>query len=98
MPDKYKGRCSQPTIGLSTTSPIEDLEKELEGSEGVCKPHRKNNNINQSDPPEFPETKPPTKEYMEGPMAPVAYVPEVDLVEHQWEERPLAMCRPNVSV
>jgi hypothetical protein len=25
--------------------------------------HRKNNNINQPDPPELPETKPPTKEY-----------------------------------
>ena len=26
-------------------------------------PHRKENNINQSDPPKFPGTKPPTKEY-----------------------------------
>jgi hypothetical protein len=26
-------------------------------------PHRKNNNVNQPDPPELPRTKPPTKEY-----------------------------------
>ena len=33
--------------------------KELKGLE----PHRKNNNVNQPDSPEFPGTKPPTKEY-----------------------------------
>jgi hypothetical protein len=26
-PDKYRGGCSQPTIGLSTWSPVEELEK-----------------------------------------------------------------------
>jgi hypothetical protein len=26
-------------------------------------PHRKNNNVNQPDPPKLPGTKPPTKEY-----------------------------------
>jgi hypothetical protein len=26
--------------------------------------------------------------HMEGPMAPAAYVAEVGLVEHQWEEQP----------
>jgi hypothetical protein len=25
--DKYRGRCSEPTIGLSTGSPMEELEK-----------------------------------------------------------------------
>jgi hypothetical protein len=35
-----------------------------EGAEGVCNYiYRKNNNINQPDPPEFPGTKPPTKEH-----------------------------------
>jgi hypothetical protein len=29
MPDKYRGGCSHPTIGLSTGSPVEKLEKEL---------------------------------------------------------------------
>ena len=28
-PDKYRGRSSQPAIGLSTGSPMEELEKEL---------------------------------------------------------------------
>jgi hypothetical protein len=27
VPDKYRGGCSQPNIGLSTGSPIEELEK-----------------------------------------------------------------------
>jgi hypothetical protein len=27
MPDIFIGGCSQPTIGLSTRSPIEELEK-----------------------------------------------------------------------
>jgi hypothetical protein len=28
VPDKYRGGYSQPTVGLSTGSPIEELEKE----------------------------------------------------------------------
>jgi hypothetical protein len=39
--------------------------------------------MNQPVPPELPGTKPPTKEYMEGPMAPAAYVTEDSLVRHQ---------------
>jgi hypothetical protein len=27
VPDKYRSGCSQPSIGLSTGSPIEELEK-----------------------------------------------------------------------
>jgi hypothetical protein len=27
VPDKYRGGCSQPTIGLSTRSPMKELEK-----------------------------------------------------------------------
>jgi hypothetical protein len=33
-PDKYRGGCSQPTIGLSNGSPTEDLEKELKELKG----------------------------------------------------------------
>jgi hypothetical protein len=44
--------------------------------------------MNQSEPPELPGTKPPTKEYTWwGPMALAAYVAEDGLVEHQREER-----------
>ena len=53
-----------PTIGLSMESPMEELKKGLEELKGLkLQPHRKNNNINQPDPPELPRTKPPTKEY-----------------------------------
>jgi hypothetical protein len=61
-PDKYRGRYLQPTIGLSTGSPVEELEQELKEPKGF-KTHRKNNNMNQSVPPELPGTKPPTKDY-----------------------------------
>ena len=53
-----------PTIGLSMESPMEELKKGLKELKGLkLQPHRKNNNINQPDPPELPRTKPPTKEY-----------------------------------
>jgi hypothetical protein len=61
-PGKYRGGCSQPTIGLSTGSPMEELEKGLKELKGFAT-HRKNNNINQPDLPELPGTKPPTKDY-----------------------------------
>jgi hypothetical protein len=57
VPDKYRGGCSQPTIGLSTLSPMDDLEKGLKEMKGFAI-HRENNNINQPDSPEFPGTKP----------------------------------------
>jgi hypothetical protein len=41
---------------------MEELEKGLNELKGFTN-HRKNNNINQTDLPELPETKPPTKEY-----------------------------------
>ena len=53
---------SQPTIGPSTGSPVEELEKGLKELKGFAT-HRKNNNINQPDPPELPGTKPSTMEY-----------------------------------
>jgi hypothetical protein len=56
-PEKYRGECSQPTIGMG--SPIEKLEKKLKELKWFAT-HRKNHNINQ---PEFPGTKPSTKEY-----------------------------------
>jgi hypothetical protein len=44
-------------IGLSVGSPVEELEKGLEELK------RKNNNINQPEPPELPGTKRSIKEY-----------------------------------
>jgi hypothetical protein len=54
VPDKYSCGCSQSTIDLSTGSPVEELEKG---------PNMRNKNMNQPVPPEFPGTKPPTKDY-----------------------------------
>jgi hypothetical protein len=50
----------QPTIGLSTRYPREELEKGLNKLK-VFATHRKNNNINQQDLPELPGIKLPTK-------------------------------------
>jgi hypothetical protein len=38
MLDKYRGRCWQPTIGLSMWSPMEELEKELKELRGFAAP------------------------------------------------------------
>jgi|UPI0000F5122F hypothetical protein len=54
--------ASQPTIGLSTGFPIEELDKEPKELKGL-QPYKKNDNINQPDPPELPGTKPSTKKY-----------------------------------
>jgi len=47
------------------------VKERIEGAEGVCNPIRRTANQTL---PELPGTKPPTKEYMEGPMAPTTYV------------------------
>jgi hypothetical protein len=60
-PDQYRCRYLQPTIGLSPGTPIEELGEGPKERRGL-QPHRKNNNINQPDHPEFLGTKPPTKE------------------------------------
>jgi hypothetical protein len=71
---------------------IEELEKGLKELKGFVT-HKKNKNINQIDPPELPETKPPIRVHMVEPMAPVSYVAEHGLVGHQWKELPLFQCR-----
>jgi hypothetical protein len=37
-PDKNRGRCSHPTIGLSTDFPMEELKKELKELKGFTTP------------------------------------------------------------
>jgi hypothetical protein len=56
-PYTYRGGCLKLVIGLSVGSPVEELEKGLEELK------RKNNNINQPEPPELPGTKRSIKEY-----------------------------------
>jgi len=55
--DKYRGRCSQPTIELRTVPPMEELEKGLRELKRFATPN--DNNVNQ---PELSRTKPPSKE------------------------------------
>jgi hypothetical protein len=42
---KYRGGCSQTTIGLSTGSPMEELEKGPKELKGFIA-HRRNNHMN----------------------------------------------------
>jgi hypothetical protein len=44
VPDKYRGGCSQPTIGLSTESPMEELKKRPKELNGFAA-HKRNNNM-----------------------------------------------------
>jgi hypothetical protein len=37
-PNKYRGGCSQPTIGLNMGSPMEELEKGLKELKGFATP------------------------------------------------------------
>jgi hypothetical protein len=63
-----------------------------EGAEGVCNPIGRTIPINQDTrPQELPGTKPPIRVYMEGPMAPVAYVAEDDLIWHPWDGMPVVL-------
>ena len=55
-PDKYRGRCSQPTTGLNMWSQMEELEKRL-------KKLREEQQWQLTRPPELPGTRPLTKEY-----------------------------------
>jgi hypothetical protein len=38
VPDKYRGGCSQPVIGLSTESPMEEIEKGPKELKGFASP------------------------------------------------------------
>ena len=62
VPKKYRSGGSQSSIGLSTGSPMEELEKGPKSWRSL-QPHRRNINMNQSVCPELPGTKPPNKEY-----------------------------------
>ena len=65
MPEKYKSVGSQLSTGLSTGSPMEELEKGPRSWTDL-QPHRRNINMNQSVCPELPGNKPSTTEYTIG--------------------------------
>ena len=71
-PDKYRGGQSEPNIGLSMISRVEELGKELKELRGFAAPC--SNSVNCLEPPEFPGTGLPTGVHMEIPMALTAHV------------------------
>jgi hypothetical protein len=60
VPDKYRGECSQPTIGLSTRSPMEELEKGPKELKELVAPQEEQEYEPISTPQELPGTKPQT--------------------------------------
>jgi hypothetical protein len=80
VPGKYRSGCSQSSIGWITGPPMEELEKEakdLKGSETLYEEQQYE--LTSTPPPEL--------------VSLVAYVAEVGLVSHQWEEGPLELQR-----
>ena len=80
-PDKYRGGCSQPTIGLSTGSTMEELEKLLKDLKGFATPQEEQ----QYQTIRLPQSSQqlnyqPKSIYMEGPMALATYVAEDGLI------------------
>jgi hypothetical protein len=54
-------------------------------------PQAGSNSVNRLDPLSCQGLDHQPKVHMQGPMAPVTYVAEDDLVGHQWEEQPLGL-------
>ena len=89
-PDKYRGRCLQPTIGLSIGSPMEELEKGLEELKRFATPQEEQ--YQPIRPARIPRDKTTNQRVnMELPMASAAQVAEDVLVGHQWEVRLLVL-------
>jgi hypothetical protein len=88
-PHKYRGGCSQSTIGLSSGVHNVGVGEGTEGAKGVCSPRNGTTVLNSLTPsvPRYRTTN--QRVYMEGLMAQVTYVAEDGHVGHQWEERPL---------
>ena len=61
MPDKYKGGCSQTTIGVNTVYVMEALEKGPSELRGLQPPYEEQQ-YKLTSTPDLPGTKPPTKE------------------------------------
>jgi len=59
--DQYKYGCSQPNIGLSTGTPMEELGQGLKELKGITIPYEQQCQLTHH--PAFPGTKPLAKEY-----------------------------------
>jgi len=62
-------------------------------TEGVCNTVGRTTISTNQTPLELPGTDPPTNEYTWRPMTPTTYVAEDSIVQDQWEEKPLVLCR-----
>ena len=90
MPEKYRGGCSQGTIGLSAESPTEELEKGPKEVRLFVAPWREQQCQPVTCPGTLGEWITNQRINMEGPMALASYVAEDGLVGHQWEKKPLS--------
>ena len=84
-PDIYRGRCSQPTIGLSSGVPDRRVGEGTEGTEGVCSPVE-GATVSTGQTPQSSQGLDHQPKNIQA-----AYVAEDGLVGHQWEERPLGL-------
>jgi hypothetical protein len=90
-PDKYRGRCSQPAFGLSTGTPVEELEKGLKELRGFSAPRGEQQCQLTRHPGAPGDWTTNQRIHMEGSRAPATYVVEDGLVGHQWEEWSLSL-------
>jgi hypothetical protein len=82
-PDKYKGGCLQPPIGLSVGSPVEELEKELKDLMEFAAPWREQQ-CQKVRPPGAPGVWTTNQRvHMEGLMVLAAHMAEDGLVGYQ---------------
>jgi len=65
-------------------NPIGEVREKTEGAEGVCNPIGRTTISTKQTPPEL-------RVHMQGPMTPVKYVEEDDIVQHQLEEKSLVL-------
>jgi hypothetical protein len=61
------------------------------GAEGVCKPIRRRTIVSTNQTPQSQGLSHQPRAYMEGLMAPAAYVAEDGLIRHKWKERLLVL-------
>jgi hypothetical protein len=85
MLDKHRGGFSQPTIGLSTGSPLEELEKGLKELKVVCNPLGRTIISTNHTPLPLPKS----SQVLNQPKSTHGVHTEDGFVGHQWEERPL---------
>jgi hypothetical protein len=92
-PDKYRGRCSQPPVGLSSGVPDRGVGEGTEGAEGLRSlMEGATMSTGQTPPPRAPRDWTTNQRvHIEGPMALDTFVTEYGLVGHQWEERSLGL-------